>query len=1161
MLDRSKPDLAQQKGESGSDLSPHPLFDPHWYAQQNPELPPERATFGHYLTEGWRNMKSPHPLFSVEYYFEQRPDVKAAGLEPLTHFITRGWKEGVKPHPEFNTRCYLEGNLNIALIDDDPLISDIAQERAGRRFSLPSNDAVRQISATADGPPLHLEEKDERESFGATTSFGNNNSRRHFKLATVADSAASDLGEKLLRSGLFDRDWYLQKYKDVARAGADPLGHFVGHGSAEMRNPGPQFDSSWYVEQYPEVLEGSLSPIEHYLNIGAQRQYKTSGSYYPIWRKRFDTLDDEDRRLIAEDIAARDLPYLRVKICVNRSTECFLDQTLKHVRRQLFRRVYVDIALSFDCSPESHEIAERFKYDNELFIEPDNHDKNTNSALYLVLPAGVLPREHAFYMFARHAFFDEEAELIYCDEDRIDHEGNPANPVFKPQYSPTLAAHTNYIGRCFLFRVKNPGTPGSAEIFSGAGPCVTDYLNKLLERRMPPVSSISCVLYHDCAPLERVAAADELQFDDGPRPSFTIIIPTRDRLELLGPCIKSIEALSDYPINKIELIIVDNGSVNADTLAFLNTLAAEKRAKIVRDDGNFNFARLNNVAAKYASNDVLLFVNNDTVVDDPAWLKRIATYVMERDVGAVGGKLLYPDRTIQHGGVILGIQGVAAHDSVGYDARDPRARLDETREMAAVTGACLAMRKCVFEEIGGFDEVAAVAFNDTLLCLDALKAGYRNIYISHPLLIHFESKSRGYDDAPERIALFRREARYARSRHNTYFMNDPYYSPNLSLQVPNELAFPPRELKPWRRDRKPGDPLKILFLSVTHEFGSGVAVVMSLQARYFANAGHAVYVAGPKAAREVPYIGCHRVYLDDPAKAAQFAVENGIDCVIAETPPFFSVARFLGDWPKTLFLDHGEPPPEFFPDKEGRESVLAEKQLCFSMASRIAAISRAVRDGGAFEDVSIIPNGNSHLLVWNENLAEQRHALRRRYGWEKKAVILNVCRFRAAERHYKGLDKAAEVLREYRFLRPKLTADTAFVLCGAATADDVEEMKKAGFAVFANITDTEMREFYLMADIYLNLSRWEGYNLGIGQALALGLPVIASDIPAHRAFPIFTSNDTLPLVEKLSAVVESVISSDFTQRDEPVIQAWDPSLQLLERDVLDLCCSPSRDHE
>src|SRR5262249_44367118 len=157
--------------------------------------------------------------------------------------------------------------------------------------------------------------------------------------------------------------------------------------------------------------------------------------------------------------------------------------------------------------------------------------------------------------------------------------------------------------------------------------------------------------------------------------------------ELVKPFIESIENLTDYQRSKIEIIVVDNGSTDQTTVDYLGACSAEGRATVIRDDGRFNFSSLNNVAAAEARHDGLLFLNNDMLVDDPVWLRRIATHVMEKDVAAVGVRLLFPDRRIQHAGVTLGIRGVAGHNLVTLKESDPRALGDMTRELSAVTGA------------------------------------------------------------------------------------------------------------------------------------------------------------------------------------------------------------------------------------------------------------------------------------------------------------------------------------------------------------------------------------------------------------------------------------------------------------------------------------------
>jgi GT2 family glycosyltransferase len=1051
-------------------------------------------------------------FFDSDWYLKTYPDVASAGADPIRHFLNHGARELRNPAPNFDTRWYLSVNPDVRESGQNPLVHFLR--------------------------------------------YGQSEGRQPVSPETARLLAWR---QRVAECGFFDGEWYLKTYKDVAQAGLDPLDHFVHFGGAELRSPGPRFNARWYLEDHPEVRTSGMEPLRHFLEIGQQKGFEPVCDPYHRWCSKFDVLTGQDRALIREDIAASDPGAILAILYFDRLSQGLAPAVLKAMSSQLFERWTALIVFERDCDLNEIERARDVaRADARFHVISKDTAADTlpplagNGCLVLVA-GGTLLREHALYLLSKAAA-DPAVRLIYSDEDRLDENGARKTPVFKPQYSPEFLQQKNYLGPCILIR----GTGCALRTLVDGmidGTFSREELAQTVLRGADrtAVRHIPAILYHDMLAPRPARALSGLVSAGQSLPTFTIIIPTRDRAELLRPCLKSIEEITDYPREKIEIIVVDNGSSDPDTLAFLRRIGAQGGISVIRDSGKFNYSRLNNLAAAQARGEVLLLLNNDTIVDDPLWLQRIAAYVMQEDVGVVGAKLLYPDRTIQHGGVILGIKTVAGHDSVGLAENDPGIRADFTREISAVTGACLAIRRELFQRIGGLDTVTRVAFNDTLLCLDALRLGYRNIYIKEPLLIHLESKSRGLDDAPEKAALFRREARYARSRYQQLFKDDPYYNPNLCLQVPNELAFPPRRSKPWRIACRDLRRLKILILSVTNEIGHGVAAVVNLQAAHLAAAGHEVFIGGPKGKREFSYPGCRRIYLDRAADAASFAVESGIDCILAETPPFFSVVRWLGDWPRTMFLDHGEPPAELFPDAQERRSIAFEKETCFAMASKVFTISSSVRAEGVEERAEIIPNGNSHLTVWGESLLHRRTKVRAIRGWTKKAVVLNVCRFGSAERNYKGLDRYAEIFNEFQFARPKLAAQTIFVLCGKSSKDDAREMREAGFEVFDNVTDAEMIDLYSAADIYANFSRWEGYNLGIGQALAAGLPVIASDIPAHRAFPIFTSNCVLPVIEKLSELVMTVIENQFAQARNPIVSDWKPSLDKLEREIVHLC--------
>lgn len=1081
-------------------VSPQPMPRTGWLALIRAGISPR----------AYREISS-SSFFDADWYLKTYRDVAAVGRDPVLHYLKHGASELRNPAPNFDTRWYLETYRDARDSGQNPLVHFL---RRGRR------DGRRPISAQS--------------------------------------ARLLAWREQVSESGFFDYDWYLETYKDVASSEFHALDHFVRFGSAELRNPGPRFNARWYVEDYPEVRASGLEPLKHYLEIGQKKGFDLVLNRYERWRGKYDVLDEKDRTNIAEDIAASKLPDVTVIVLFDGESGRFAVDTIQALSNQIFKQWKAVLIFGEDCDKAAaEEVQQAISADSRLYsVSKDNAQDAalpaSDSNCFVFVSGGAMMREHALYLLARAAL-DPDLRLVYSDEDAMADRDLGHAPVFKPSYSPELLRHINYLGACLLVRgMSRTVTSLVDDLLQGI--VTVDRLVELtlegLDARA--VRHIPAVLFHDVlAPRSTPGLLIRPEPPKGPLPTFTIIICTRDRVDLLRPCLESIGTKTDYPREKLEIVVVDNGSQDPETIRYLALV--ERRAKVIRDDGIFNFSRLNNLGAAAAAGEVLLLVNNDTIVNDRLWLRRIATYAMQSDVGIVGCKLLYADGTIQHDGVILGVQGVAGHDAVGLDESDPKIRFDYTREVSAVTGACLAIRRELFEQLGGLDVTAGVAFNDTLLCLAALGQGYRNIVIKEPLLIHFESRSRGFDDTPEKAALFRREARYARRHHDRLFKDDPYYSPNLCLQQPNELAFPPRRSKPWRIAARNPAKLKILILSSTHEIGHGVGVVVNQQAAYLAAAGHEIYLGGPKGKNEFKYRGCRRIYLDGAAEAASFAVEMGIDCVVAETPPFFSVVRWLGREPKTLFLDHGEPPPDLFPDSQGRRATLSEKELCFAMASKVLAISKSVRAEGTEERAGVVPNANSHLATWSEDLREPRNNMRNWHGWTDKVVILNVCRFSAGERRYKGLDMYADIMKEFWFTRPKLAKDAVFVLCGKGSEPDVDEMERAGFAVFDNVTDAEMIDLYAAADVYANFSRWEGYNLGIGQALAMGLPVIASDISAHRAFPIFTSNDTLPVIEQLSNYAAVIADAGFEPKREPIISDWKVSLAKLEREIVELC--------
>lgn len=285
------------------------------------------------------------------------------------------------------------------------------------------------------------------------------------------------------------------------------------------------------------------------------------------------------------------------------------------------------------------------------------------------------------------------------------------------------------------------------------------------------------------------------------KPRVSILVPTRDRLTFLQPCLESILEKTTYP--NFELILIDNDSREPESLGYLERIATEARVRVLRCPGEFNFGRLNNFGVGQTASEFVALLNNDLAVITPDWLEEMISQASQPQVGAVGARLLYLDGRIQHAGVIVGGGGVAAH----AHKRLPRtnhgyfSRAILVQEMSAVTAACMLVRREAYLAVGGFDaEHLWIAFNDVDFCLRLRQRGYRIIYTPYAEFYHHESASRGLEDTVSKNQRFEAEIKYMHDRWGAVLQQDPAYNPNLSLTSADfTLAFPPRVSQPWRK--------------------------------------------------------------------------------------------------------------------------------------------------------------------------------------------------------------------------------------------------------------------------------------------------------------------------------------------------------------------------
>ena len=565
---------------------------------------------------------------------------------------------------------------------------------------------------------------------------------------------------------------------------------------------------------------------------------------YDEWVLRFDTLTDIDRELLRSDIALmRDPPTFSIVMPVYDIAARHLQDAIESVLAQLYP--HWELCIADDASPSPHvrtvldRYAARDSRIRVAYRETNGHiSAASNTALGLATGDYVAfldhddeLAEHALYVVAKEITIHPDAEIIYTDEDRLDEHGRRFGPHFKPDFNPELLYGQNYVTHLCVYRrslVTSLG--GFREGFEGS----QDYdllLRAVAQSSPSAIRHIARVLYHwrvlpgsvahtlDAKPYAaeagRRAVEDRLRnlqagarVTEGaspviyrphfplpePFPLVSIIIPTRNNVSLLRTCVTSVMQLTSY--HAYEVIIIDNGSDDPATLAYLKTLTELPLCRVVQYDAPFNYAAMNNVAVREAAGEFVLLLNNDTEVLSPEWLYEMVMWGVRPGVGTVGAKLLYQDGTLQHGGMIMGIGGIAGHghrhapqDSLGYFGR-----LAIAHQVGGNTGACLLIRRSVYLSHGGLDEEhLAVSYNDVDLCLRLTQAGLRHIWTPYALLYHYETKSRGSDEAPRNRARAGMEREYMTWRWKDSIMADPSYNPNLTLDGEDfAIAFPPR---------------------------------------------------------------------------------------------------------------------------------------------------------------------------------------------------------------------------------------------------------------------------------------------------------------------------------------------------------------------------------
>ncbi len=451
--------------------------------------------------------------------------------------------------------------------------------------------------------------------------------------------------------------------------------------------------------------------------------------------------------------------------------------------------------------------------------------ENTNEAIRMAKGEFLMFADHddflepdALYEFVKALNENPKLDLLYSDEDLCDEKGERFFfPRFKPDFNPDFLRSINYICHLVLVRRSLANEIGLLRKECD-GAQDYDFLLRCIEKT-DQIHHIPKVLYHWRASEESTAGNQDSKayaIDAGKRaltehyarlgyeaevsytgifimysmmlavkenPLVTVLIPNKDQVDTLDTCLTSIFEKTDYP--NYEILIIENNSEQPETFAYYEKMKKQyANVRVVTYEGGFNYSAINNFGVRHAKGDYLLFLNNDTEVISPFWMREMLGFCQREDTAAVGAKLYYPDDLVQHAGVVVGIANFAGHVQSFKPKRDNGyfGRLRAVQDISAVTAACMMVKRSAFEQVGGFDEDFVVSLNDVDLCLRLRELGLLIVQDSNVELYHYESKSRGYENTPEKQERFRKEILRFRKRWKEFLKKgDPYYSPNLTL--------------------------------------------------------------------------------------------------------------------------------------------------------------------------------------------------------------------------------------------------------------------------------------------------------------------------------------------------------------------------------------------
>jgi GT2 family glycosyltransferase len=563
---------------------------------------------------------------------------------------------------------------------------------------------------------------------------------------------------------------------------------------------------------------------------------------YQHWVELYASLTPEQEKALARQCQAMtDGPVFSIVVPVFNPDLAHLEAAVRSVQQQIYTRWELCLADDASTRPDVKRRLERLAASDPrikcVYRDANGHiSAASNSALELatgqfvaLLDQDDLLPKHCLAVMAEAIQRHPEAQILYSDEDKINDKGVQHDPHFKPDWNELLFRSQNFLSHLGVYRRELVNKVGGFRVgFEGSQD--HDLALRCVEQVRPDqIVHVPLVLYHwrvhaqstaggaDAKPYALINGCKAVQEHLDRRglnaqvtlermyyrtrypvpahqPLVSIVIPTKDRPQLLDSCVRSVMSKTSYAA--IEVLLVDNGTTDPQALSLLDEFAQDPRCRVLRDDSPFNYSQLNNRAVASSRGEYLCLMNNDIEVLQDDWLQEMLSVCALPDVGAVGARLYYPDGRLQHAGVILGIGGVAGHQFKNQAKENPHymSRPMLVQELSVCTAACLLTPRQTFLDVGGLDEEhLKVAFNDVDYCMKVGASGRKVAYTPHAEFIHHESVSRGFEDSPEKVARFNSEADFMKRKWGDTLLKDPAYNPNLTLKSDDfSLAWPPR---------------------------------------------------------------------------------------------------------------------------------------------------------------------------------------------------------------------------------------------------------------------------------------------------------------------------------------------------------------------------------